>query len=211
MKNIFKFFFHKLIMNIELLPHLPYEIILTYLDEKSLRLYDTSLLNKERRVSYLYNLKNYISNYNVISEWRFNKGIQSRNETCYYQNLDLVSPICDRLYVISYRHKHSYKCLCKYCKRSSRIINFVNHTITYLLFDFSHATNLYLYINDINANNLRELIIVNIEGINLEIFRNLSLKCPKIEKINIFRSSSIDIVTIKKMINNNNIVINVKM
>lgn len=194
-------------MNIELLPPLPYEIILTYLDEKSLRLYDTSLLNKERRVSYLYNLKNYISNYNVISEWRFNKGIQSRNETCYHHNLDLVSPICDRLCVISYRHRHRYRCQCKYC--NTRIINFVNHSITYLLFDFSHATNLYLYINDINANNLRELILINIEGINLEIFRNLSLKYPKIEKINIFRSDKLKDDIKKMMINN--IVINVKM
>jgi hypothetical protein len=150
--------------------------ILQYLTKESLKNYDTAICNKKLRYIFLEAIK--CTQYNIITtcKWTYIRNIKTNTEYTNIVNLPYVSPNCRKLIVFS-KFKNTFK---------RTRFEVVNDTIEYLHIDLNN--NLFI-LDKLQAKNIKVLFIIGVELLNLDIFVDICIKCPKLKTINIIMSN----------------------
>lgn len=148
--------------------------IFSYLDEYSLRNYDTALTEKEKRKIYLECLKKLRCCYLHINRWTHLKGITNFLQYVNYENTQYISN-CKKLILYTKDFFH------KKCQKKIIIINVINDNIENIHIDSERKL---INIKSIKSKNLKILLIVNCYLYDLEFLKNIIDDCPKLKKIN---------------------------
>ena len=153
--------------------------IFSFLDKKSLCMYDSALLEKKKRDIFLDCLKKLRYNHYNVCKWTYNKQISNISQYVYYLNIQYLLPDCKN--AIVYTKNRQYKHYLEY------ELNINNNSLENIYIDFCMKN---LNIKNILCPNLLELTILNayveyIEDMNFlyDILQN----CPKIKIIKIVR------------------------
>lgn len=134
---------------------------------KSIMDYDTAMVEREKRISFLNMLKYLRSSRISICEWSLVRCIKNTNERCDVLYTDYISDICKNLIVSG-------------INRISKKINIINDSIENLHISLNCDKQ---YLNNIIGKNIRNITLVYVNSINLDVFKNINENCPKLEKL----------------------------
>ena len=149
--------------------------IFSFLDKKSLCMYDSALLEKEKRDIFLECLKKLKYNHYKVCKWTYFKEISNKEQYVYYVNIKYILPECKN--VIIYTKNKEYKYDLEYD------MNIDNNFLEYIYIDYCLK---FLGFINISALNLIQLTISNVcvKKINyVNFLYNIIQKCPKITTI----------------------------
>jgi len=161
-------------------------IILSLLDELSLRNYDTAICNKEYRRIFLESLKSVT--YIHANEWSYIRNINNKLQMCYFSNIKYVSDVCIKL-IVNNKNNTYYP----FCKSRNYNIDIVNHNIKYLHVDLGSPEKNKYILSSIEGNNLLELVLCYVNYIKIDLLENLHKTCPILQKVKVIFSTNIDI------------------
>jgi hypothetical protein len=181
----------------DLLPSETISIILHYLDKYSLLNYDNSLMNKNTRYIFLDAIKYTCYHKMTICKWTSLRGIKSLTEFSDVMNLKYVSNMCKKLILYS-RYKNG-------C--SINTFQVINDNVEHLHIDINGS---FLIFDKLKAKNMKTMVIIGVNYINLQVFTDINKYCPNLKTINIIMSNkAYSAVNISGLVNNDEINIKV--
>lgn len=181
----------------DLLPSETIAIILQYLDKYSLLSYDNSLMNKNARYIFLDAINHAHYTKMTICKWTSLRGIVAITECSDVTNLKYVSNICKKLILYYKYKKHSFV----------NTFQVINDNIEYLHIDINNSL---LFFDKLQAKNMKTLVMVGVNYINLQMFADIDKYCPKLKTMTIIMSNKqYSVVNISGLVKNDKIKISV--
>ena len=178
-------------------------IILSLLDEISLRNYDTAICNKEYRSIFLESLK--LLKYSHANKWSFTRNIKNNSQICDFRCVKYVSDICVKLII----NKEEDRFFSFSAPRNYNI-DIVNHNIKYLHIDLGLRDKNTYILSSIEGNNIFEIVLCYVNYINIDLLKNLSKTCPNLKKVKIIFCDNINIQHLVDIFTNFNIELYIK-
>ena len=146
---------------------LPFDIlrlIFSFLDKKSIMIYDTAVVSREKRSIFLDALKQF--NISIICRWTYIRNIRIEKGLCAYYNTSYIPKMCKNLIINSGRIRG----MCTH-------FDVINHSIIYLHIDLFNSKG---FLRNIDAKNLEKITFVHYKNYDEEIVQR---SCPKLKKV----------------------------
>lgn len=166
-------------------------VIFSFLDKKSLRSYDTSMLSKINRPIFLESLSRgvFFNKDLTICSWSIRRGLKSNIESSNLTLIKYVSDSCKKLTIYG-RYRENTKFSIK------------NDNIECLYIDFAKSKTQF---RSLKAKNLESLVMIYPRNINKLLLIKLSINCPKLQKICFFKCGEYNKEYMEEIIKTNKI------
>lgn len=163
--------------------------VFSFLDIKSIINYDNAIINKELRPLYLLAISKLKLKLIRANKWSFLRNIKILNTNCKYYNLDYFPKYNKNLTICG---SHNFK--------TRYDLSIIKHDIEHLHIDITHNYN--LFITEIEGKNIKTIVFIYVRNINKSLLKNISMFCPKLEKISFIKCTGIPL---EELINNKKI------